>query len=64
MLSSFSLLIPNFVSVFEIQKYDCLKNGGVFLPSNVSKVAPESLWMQYTDSVYVPFDCPKEPDGK
>lgn len=48
--------------VFEIEKYNCLKNKGTFLPSNPSKDVSGSLWMQYTDSVYVPFNCPKIPD--
>ena len=48
--------------VFEIQKYNCLKNKGVFLPSNLSRDVSGSLWLEYTDSVYIPFNCPIEPD--
>ncbi|XP_028401867.1 uncharacterized protein LOC114524862 isoform X2 [Dendronephthya gigantea] len=62
--SLYQILTSNPDLLFEIKKYDCLKNKGADLPSDivVPKDASGSIWMEYSDSVYAPFNCPEEPD--
>lgn len=42
----------------EMANHDCLKSDGVLVPNNETTYVPGSVWLDYTDRVYVPFKCP------
>lgn len=48
--------------LLEIKKHDCLMYDGVTVPTNDTTEIPNSVWLGYSDSIYVPFNCPRIKD--